>query len=64
MASGPITSWQIYGEAMETVTDFIFLGSKITEDGDCSHEIKRHLLLERKTVTNLDSILKSRDIIC
>ena len=64
MASGPITSWQIYGEAMETVTDFIFLGSKITEDGDCSHEIKRHLLLGRKTVTNLDSILKSRDIIC
>jgi len=64
MASGPITSWQIYGEAMETVTDFIFLGSKITEDGDCSHETKRHLLLGRKTVTNLDSILKSRDIIC
>ena len=62
MASGPITSWQIYGEAMETVTDFIFLGPKITEDGECSHEIKRHLLLGRKTVTNLDSILKSRDI--
>ena len=62
MASGPITSWQIDGETMETVTDFIFLGSKITADGDCSHEIKRHLLLGRKAVTNLDSILKSRDI--
>ena len=62
MASSPITSWQIDGDTMETVTDFIFLGSKITADGDCSHEIKRHLLLGRKTVTNLDSILKSRDI--
>ena len=62
MASGPITSWQIDGETMERVTDFIFLGSKITADGDCSHEIKRHLLLERKAMTNLDSILKSRDI--
>ena len=62
MASGPITSWQIGGEAMETVTDFIFSGSKITEDGDCSHEIKRCLLLGRKVMTNLDSILKSRDI--
>ena len=62
MASGPITSWQIAGETMETVTDFIFLGSKITADGDCSHEIKRHLLLERKAMTNLYSILKSRDI--
>ena len=62
MASGPITSWQIDGEAMETVTDFIFLGSKITADGDCSHEIKRLLLLGRKAMTNLDSILKSRDI--
>ena len=62
MASGPITSWQIDGEAMETVTDFIFLGSKITADGDCSHEIKRHLLLGRKAMTKLDSILKSRDI--
>ena len=62
MASGPITSWQIDGETMETVRDFIFLGSKITADGDCSHEIKRHLLLERKAITNLDSILKSRDI--
>ena len=61
MASGPITSWQINGETMETVTDFIFLGSKITADGDCSHEIKRRLLLGRKTMTNLDSILKSRD---
>ena len=61
MASGPITSWQIDGETMETVTDFIFLGSKITADGDCSHEIKRSLLLGRKAVTNLDSILKSRD---
>ena len=62
MASGPITSWQIDGETMETVTDFIFLGSKITADGDCSHEIKRCLLLERKAMTNLDSILKSRNI--
>ena len=62
MASGPITSWQIDGETMETVTDFIFLGSKITADGDCSHEIKRCLLLEGKAMTNLDSILKSRDI--
>ena len=62
MASGPITSWQIDGETMETVTDFIFLGSKITADGDCSHEIKRRLLLGRKVMTNLDSILKSRDI--
>ena len=62
MASGPITSWQIDGETMETVADFIFGGSKITADGDCSHEIKRHLLLGRKAVTNLDSILKSRDI--
>ena len=62
MASGPITAWQIYGEAMETVTDFIFLGSKITADGDCSHEIQRRLLLGRKAMTNLDSILKSRDI--
>ena len=63
MASGPITSWQIDGETMETVTDFIFLGSKITEDGDCSHEIKRHLLFGRKAMTKLESILKSRDII-
>ena len=62
MASGPITSWQIDGETMKTVTDFIFLGSKISADGDCSHEIKRHFLLERKVMTNLDSILKSRDI--
>ena len=62
MASGPITSWQIDGETVETVRGFIFLGSKITEDGDCSHEIKRHLLLGRKVMTNLDSILKSRDI--
>ena len=62
MASSPITSWQIDGETMETVTDFILGGSKITADGDGSHEIKRHLLLGRKTVTNLDSILKSRDI--
>ena len=62
MASGPITSWQIDGETMETVSDFIFLGSKITADGDCSHEIKRGLLLGRKVMTNLDSILKSRDI--
>ena len=62
MASGPITSWEIDGETVETVADFIFLGSKITADGDCSHEIKRLLLLGRKTVTNLHSILKSRDI--
>ena len=62
MASGPITSWQIDGETMERVTDFIFLGSKITADGDCSHEIKRHLLLGRKAMTNLDSMLKSTDI--
>ena len=62
MASGPITSWQIDGETLEIVTDFIFGGSKITADGDCSHEIKRHLLLGRKVMTNLDSILKSRDI--
>ena len=61
MASGPITSWQIDGETVETVSDFIFFGSKITADGDCSHEIKRHLLLGRKVMTNLDSILKSRD---
>ena len=62
MASGPITSWQIDGETMETVKDFIFFGSEITADSDCSHEIKRHLLLGRKAMTNLDSILKSRDI--
>ena len=62
MASSPITSWQIDGKTVETVADFIFLGSKITADGDCSHEIKRHLLLGRKVMTNLDSILKSRDI--
>ena len=62
MASGPITSWQIDGETVETVGDFIFMGSKITADGDCSREIKRHLLLGRKVMTNLDSILKSRDI--
>ena len=62
MASSPITSWQIDGETVETVTEFIFLGSKITADGDCSHEIKRHLLLGRKVMTHLDSILKSRDI--
>ena len=62
MASGPITSWQIDGEKVETVVDFTFLGSKITADGDCSHEIKRRLLLGRKVITNLDSILKSRDI--
>ena len=62
MASSPITSWQIDGETVETVRDFIFLGSKVTADGDCSHEIKRHLLLRRKAMTNLDSILKSRDI--
>ena len=63
MASSPITSWQIDGETVETVADFVFLGSKITADGDCSHEIKRCLLLGRKVMTNLDSILKSRDII-
>ena len=63
MASGPITSWQIDGETVETVTDFIFLGSKITADGDCGYEIKRRLLLERKAMTNLDSLLKSRNII-
>ena len=62
MASGPITSWVIHGETVETVSDFIYLGSKITADGDCSHEIKRHLLLGRKVMTNLDSTLKSRDI--
>ena len=64
MASSPITSWWTDGETVETVADFIFLGSKITVDGDCSHEIKRHLLLGRKVMTNLDSILKSRDITC
>ena len=63
MASGPIMSWQIDGETVETVSDFIFRGSKITADGDCSHEIKRHLLLGRKAMTNLDSILKSREIV-
>ena len=63
MASGPITSWEIDGETMETVPDFIFWGSKITADGDCSHEIKRHLLLGRKVMTNLDSILKIREIV-
>ena len=63
MASGPITSWQIVGVKVETVADFIFLGSKITANDDCSHEIKRHLLLGRKTVTNLENVLKSRDII-
>ena len=62
MAPGPVTSWQIDGETVETVTDFIIWGSKITADGDCSHEIKRHLLLGRKVMTNLDSILKSKDI--
>ena len=62
MASGPITSWQIDGETMQAVTDFIFLGSKITADGDCSHEIKRRLLIGRRAMTNLDSILKSRDL--
>ena len=62
MASGPITSWEIDGETVETVANFIFWGSKITADGDCGHEIKRHLLLGRKVMTNLDSILKSRDI--
>ena len=63
MASGPIISWQIEGEKVQTVTVFIFLGSKTTADGDCSHEIKRHLLFGRKAITNLDSILKSRDVI-
>ena len=62
MATGPITSWQIDGETVETVTEFMFLGSKITADGDCSHEIRRHLLLGRKAMTNLDSLFKSRDI--
>ena len=62
MASGPITSWEIDGQTVETVSDFIFLGSKITADGDCSHEIKKHLFLGRKAVTNLETILKSRDI--
>ena len=62
IASGPITSWQIDGETVETVSDFIFLGSKVTADGDCSHEIKRRLLLGRKVMTNLDSIFKSRDV--
>ena len=64
MASSPNTSWQIDGETVETVADFIFLDFKITADGDCSHEIKRHLLLGRKLMTNLDSVLKSRDITC
>ena len=64
MASGPITSWQIDGETVETVTDFILGGSKLTADGDCSHEIKRHLLLERKVMTNLDSILKAQTLLC
>ena len=64
MASGPITPWQIDGETVETMSDFIFLGSKTTADGDCSHKIKRHLFLGRKAMTKLDSILKSRDIIC
>ena len=64
MASDPITSWKIDGEMMETVTDFIFLGSKITADGDCIHEIKRHLLLGRKAMTNLDSILKAETLLC
>ena len=62
MASGPITSWEIDGESVETVSDFIFLGSRITADGDCNHEMKRHLLLGRKVMTNLDSIFKRRDI--
>ena len=62
MAFGPITSWEIDGETVETMSDFIFLGSKITADGDCSHELKRHLLLGRKAMTNLDSVLKCRDI--
>ena len=62
MASGPVTSWEIDGETVETVADFIFVGFEITADGDCTHEIKRHLLLGRKVITNLDSILKSRDV--
>ena len=62
MASGPLTSWEIDGETVETVSDFIFLGSKITADGDCSHKIRKHLPLRRKTMTNLDSVLKSRDV--
>ena len=64
MASSPITSWQIDGETMKMVRDFVFLGSKVTSDGDCSHEIKRGFLLGRKAMTNLDNILKSRDVIC
>ena len=64
MASGPITSWEIDGETVDTVADFIFLGSKITADGDCSHEIKRHLLLGRKVMTHLDSILKAETLLC
>ena len=64
MASGPITSWQIDGETMETVTNFIFLGSKITADGDCSHEIERRLLLGRKAIINLDSVLKAETLLC
>ena len=64
MASGPITSWQIEGEKVETVTDFLFLGSRITVGGDCSQEIRRHLLLGRKAMTNLDSVLKSRALLC
>ena len=64
MASGPITSWQIDGKTMETLTDFIFLGSKITADGNCSHEIKRRLLLGRKAMTNLDSMLKAETLLC
>ena len=64
MTSGPITSWQMDGETIETVTDFIFLGSKISADGDCSHEIRRHLLLGRKAVTNLDSMLKAETLLC
>ena len=64
IASGPITTWEIDGETVETVADFILGGSKITADGDCSHEVKRHILLGRKVMTNLDSILKSRDLLC
>ena len=64
VASGPITSWQIDGETMEIVTDFIFWGSKITADGDCSHEIKRHLILRRKVMTNLDNVLKTETLLC
>ena len=64
MTSGPITSWEIDGEIVETVSDFIFLSSQITADGDCSHEIKRHFLIGRKVMTNLDSIFKSRDVLC